>query len=109
MEETNMRKVVTLKRRKKSVTKYLKAHEPFSASELKNAKLVTETLLDCIKTGDLESFREVLAAHLMTVNKVHIAKRAGIGRRTLYDLIDFKQEFNPELATVSAVIKALAA
>jgi DNA-binding phage protein len=76
---------------------------------LKNSKLVSETLLECIKTGDLESFRDVLAAHLMTVNKVKIAKKAGIGRRTLYDLIDRNKEFNPELSTVSAVIRALAA
>jgi DNA-binding phage protein len=45
----------------------------------------------------------------MTVNKMALAKKAGIGRRTLYDLIDPKKEFNPELSTVSALIQALAA
>jgi DNA-binding phage protein len=65
--------------------------------------------LICIKTGDIETFREVLTAHLMTVNKAGIAKKAGIGRRTLYDLIDPKKEFNPELSTISALINALAA
>jgi DNA-binding phage protein len=87
----------------------LKAHEPFTSKELKNQHLVAETLLECIKTGDVDSFREVLIAHLMTVNKVAIAKKAGIGRRTLYDLIDPKKEFNPELSTIAAVIRALAA
>jgi DNA-binding phage protein len=71
--------------------------------------LVIETLLDCIKTGDIETLREVLMAHLMTVNKVKLAQKAGIGRRTLYDLIDPKKEFNPELSTISALIQALAA
>lgn len=71
--------------------------------------MVADTLLECIKTGDLETFREVLCAHLMTVNKMALAKKAGIGRRTLYDLIDPKKEFNPELSTVSALIQALAA
>jgi len=104
-----MRKIGTSKKPKKSATKYLKEHVPFSSPELKDAKLVSETLLECIRSGDLESFREVLTAHLMTVNKVGIAKKAGIGRRTLYDLIDPKKEFNPELSTVSAVIRALAA
>lgn len=66
-------------------------------------------MLECIKSGDVDSFRDVLVAHLMTVNKVAIAKKAGIGRRTLYDLIDPKKEFNPELSTISAVIRALAA
>lgn len=85
------------------------AHVPFTSPELKNAKLVTETLLDCIRTGDLDAFREVLAAHLMTVNKIRLAKKAGVGRRTLYDILDPKKKFNPELSTVSAVIRALAA
>ncbi len=48
-------------------------------------------------------------SHLMTVNKVAAAKKAGIGRRTLYDLIDLKKDFNPDLSTISAVIRALAA
>lgn len=104
-----MAKTVTSKKQKRSVTKSLKAYKPFKSKELKDVKLVIETLLDCIKTGDLNSFREVLVAHLMTVNKMSLASKAGIGRRTLYDLIDPKKEFNPELSTVSAVIKALAA
>ena len=104
-----MRKAGTLGKRRKSGTKSLKVHEPFASKELKNPHLVANTLLECIKTGDVESFREVLMAHMMTVNKVEIAKKAGIGRRTLYDLIDPKKEFNPELSTISAVIRALAA
>lgn len=104
-----MRKTGTSTKRKGSGTKSLKVHEPFTAKELKNRKLVSETLLDCIKTGDLDSFREVLMAYLMTSNKSEIAKKAGIGRRTLYDIMDTKKDFNPELSTVSAVIRALAA
>ena len=38
-----------------------------------------------------------------------IAKKAGIARRTLYDMLDPNKKFNPELSTVSAVIRALAA
>ncbi|MGK5083482.1 hypothetical protein WDW37_09270 [Bdellovibrionota bacterium FG-1] len=86
----------------------LKAHVPFSSPELCSAKLVAETLLECIKTGDLESFRDVLSAHLMVANKMQLAKKAGLGRRTLYDLVDRKQNFNPELSTVSAIIRGLA-
>jgi DNA-binding phage protein len=104
-----MAKIVTSKEQKKSGTKSLKAHVPFKSRELKEVNLVIDTLLDCIKTGDIETFREVLMAHLMTVNKVKLAQKAGIGRRTLYDLIDPKKEFNPELSTISALIQALAA
>jgi DNA-binding phage protein len=89
--------------------KSLKVHAPFKSKELKDVELVIDTLLECIKTGDIETFREVLMAHLMTVNKVKLAQKAGIGRRTLYDLIDPNKEFNPELSTVSAIIQALAA
>jgi DNA-binding phage protein len=87
----------------------LKARVPFASKDLRDAKLVSETLLDCIRIGDLEAFREVLAAHMMTANKLAFAKKAGVGRRTLYDLVDPTKQFNPELATISAVIRALAA
>ena len=103
-----MAKAVTSKKRKRTATKSSKAHVPFTSKELKNAKLVVETLLECIRSGDVESFREVLTAHLMTVNKAGLAKRSGIGRRTLYDLMDPNKEFNPELSTISAVIRSLA-
>lgn len=104
-----MRKVVTFKKQKKSGMKSLKEHAPFTSKELRDPELVAETLLECIKSGDLDSFRDVLVAHLATVNKLAIAKKAGIARRTLYDLLDPNKKFNPELSTVSAVIRALAA
>lgn len=104
-----MAKVATSKKQKKSGTKSLKAHEPFTSKELKDPKLVIETLLDCIRTGDIESFREVLTAHLLTVNKSKMAQKTGLGRRTLYDLMDPKREFNPKLSTISAIIQSLAA
>lgn len=104
-----MGKAKTSKKQKKSETKSLKAHVPFTSKELKNSKLVAETLLDCIRSGDTASFREVLTAHLMTVNKTKTAKKAGIARRTLYTLTDPKKEFNPELSTISAIIQSLVA
>ena len=39
-------KVATSKKQKKSATKSLKAHVPFTSKELKNAELVIETLFD---------------------------------------------------------------
>jgi DNA-binding phage protein len=91
----------------RSKTKSLTEHIPFSSPELRNSKLVVETLLDCIRTGDVDSFRDVLVSHLVTTNKVHFAELAGIGRRTLYDLMDPKKKFNPELSTISAMMRAL--
>ncbi len=103
-----MAKSTTSKNLKKSGIK-LTVHRPFQSKELKNTKLVIEVLLDCIRENDLDSFREVLVAHLLTVNKMALAKKAGIGRRTLYDLLDPKKKFNPELETVTALFQALAA
>ncbi len=104
-----MAKPKTSKKRKKSKTKYLREHIPFSSPELKNPKLVSEALLECIRTGDLDAFRDVLISYVLTSNKSNLAQKAGIARRTLYDLLDLKKKFNPELSTVSAVIRALAA
>ena len=104
-----MPKAKTSKKRSKSATKSLKAHAPFKSKELEDADLVVETLLDCIKNDDLESFREVLAAHLATVNKMKLAQKYEIGPRTLYDLIDTERDFNPELSTISALLSTLAA
>jgi DNA-binding phage protein len=84
-------------------------HVAFSSPELKDVNGVIETLLECIKEGDIETFRDVLVAHLITVNKVKLAEKSGIGRRTLYDLMDPKKEFNPELSTLTAIFQALAA
>ncbi len=68
-----MPKLKTLKKPSKSVTKSLKAHVPFKSKDLSDAVLVIDALLECIRTNDLSSFREVLAAHLMTVNKMELS------------------------------------
>lgn len=104
-----MGKTATSKKRKKSGKKYLTVYTPFSSKELKDPKIVVETLLDCIREGDTDSFREVLVAHLITVNKTDFAKKSGLGRRTLYALTDFKKEFNPEFSTISAILQSIAA
>ena len=87
----------------------MRENESFQSQTLKDTQAVIETLLDCIKENDLDSFREVLAAHLMTVNKVELAKKSGIGRRTIYDLLDPEKDFNPGIGTISALIQAMAA
>src|SRR5438270_4362059 len=84
-----------------------KPSRPFKSPEHRTPKLVSETLLECIRTEDLDSFRSILISFLTIVNKTHFAKIAGIGRATLYDMIDSKKRFNPELSTVAAIIRAL--
>jgi hypothetical protein len=38
---------------------YLKAHVPFNSKILQAPEVVADTLLECIKTGDLKAFRRV--------------------------------------------------
>ena len=76
---------------------------------MKDTKGVIDTLIECILEGDSESFRGVLYSHLRTTNKLQWAKKIGIGRRTLYDLLDPKKKFNPEFETISAILKNIAA
>jgi DNA-binding phage protein len=100
-----MARIAEQKKQKTKAKKQLVAHVPFESPELKDSKLLSETLIDCIRSGDLNAFREVLASHIMNSNKVQLSKKTGIGRRTLYDILDPTINFNPELSTVSAIIR----
>jgi DNA-binding phage protein len=104
-----MAKATTSKKIKKSKPIYLTEYKPFTSPELKDPKLVIEILLDCVREGDLDSFRQTLIAHLIRVNKTDFAKKTKLGRRTLYALMDPKKPFNPELSTVCAILKSIAA
>ena len=104
-----MRKAAISRKRKKSETKSLVEFVPFQYDGLKDESLVAETLLDCLREGDVDSFREVLASFLITTNKVQLAKRVGLGRQTLYDILDSKKMFNPELSTIAALFRSLKA
>lgn len=61
--------------RNNNEAKSLKAHVPFKSTELKDVDLVLDILLDCIMTGDIGTFRDVLIAHLITVNESEIGKK----------------------------------
>ena len=102
-----MVKKKTLKKLKESKKIYLTKHIPFTNSDLKDPKTTAKVLVECFREGDIESFRDVLIAHLMTVNKTKVAKEMGLSRRTLHKLIDVKQKFNPEFITLIDIMKAL--
>lgn len=54
-----MPKAKISRKQKKFGMKSLRIHEPFTSKELKNPSLVAETLLECIKTGDIVSARSL--------------------------------------------------
>ena len=97
----------TLPKPKKLKTSSLREHTAFTSKELKRKKNVIESLNECIKSNDLNSFREVLAAHMITKHKSRIAKKAGIDQTTLYKLLDLKTDFDLEPAKAFNLIEAL--
>ena len=101
-----MAKVKTSAGQKKSSRKLTK-HDP--TKTLRDRKGVLETLVHCLVENDLESFQDVLVAHLRTVSKSKLAVETQLGRRTLYDLLDESKPFNPTLSTLGPILKSLAA
>lgn len=107
-----MGKIKTSKKQKSSLTKSktprLIAHNPF-AKELADPKVIKQAVLQALVDGDLEAVRDVLIAHLQTINKSSLAAKTKLGRQTLYDLMDSKKEFNPSLKTLSIILDNIAA
>jgi DNA-binding phage protein len=86
----------------------LTKHNPYS-KRLTDSKLVRKVLVEALMDGDIETVQDVLIAHLRTCSKIGLAKKSGLGRQTLYDLVSGKREFNPSLKTLGAILKTIAA
>ncbi len=93
---------------KSSSLSTLKMHDVFT-SNLKDAKLVKQVLVEALMQNDMETFQDVLIGHLRTASKSGLSSKTGLGRQTLYDLINEEKEFNPTLNTLAAILKAIAA
>ena len=103
-----MAKQLLSRKKKIAEKKPLIVHASFKHSEPKDSKLVSDTLLECIRTGDIDSFRNVLASYIASCNKLRFSKKTGLGRQTLYDILDPAKGFNPALVTVTAIMRGLA-
>ncbi|MEK2646850.1 hypothetical protein [Bdellovibrio sp. BCCA] len=102
-----MAKAKTLKKPKSSSPNTLKKFNP-NERLLLNKKLVAEVLVDALIQNDIETFRDVLISHLRALPKTELAKKTGLGRRTLYDLME-NEKFDPRLSTLSALLSKIAA
>ncbi len=80
----------------------MKAHDIYS-ERLKDARLVKEVLIDALMENDIETFQDVLIAHLRAAPKTAFSRKSGLGRQTLYDLIDDSKEFNQKLSNMCPV------
>lgn len=66
---------------------------------------VFEALIESLKSGDGEAFKEILAAFLEVANKDKFAKASGIPRRTLFRMLS--RSGNPTLDNITKVVSAL--
>lgn len=71
-------------------------------------ELVREILADCILSGDMETFEDVILAFIRSQPKSKLAHQLQIGRQTLYDLMNEDKRFNPEWETLSGILRAMA-
>ena len=76
-----------------------------SSKTLSDPDLIFRTFIDCLREGDPESAREVLAGGLRQLKKSHLESRYRIPRRTAYNLLDKKA--NPGLNLIAKVCQAI--
>ena len=82
--------------------KGLKKFDPdrFFRSREKVSAGLAQSILD----GDAEAFLDILSAYMRTQNKARLARRAKVGRQTLYRTLAKKA--NPRLTTIMAFMQA---
>ena len=80
-----------------------RAHDP--SERFRNPRQVFEALIDALKAGDGDAFKEILAAYLDLTNKDEFARVSGIPRRTLFRMLSANG--NPTLDNITKVVSAL--
>lgn len=98
-----MAKKKTLKNRKKS-SEITFSEWRFDEKPFLDRKRITEILVSCILEDDIESFKDVLAAHLYATSKTKLSRETGLTRKTLYDLMA-GESFDPKLSTLTALLR----
>ena len=68
---------------------------------------MARALWQCLIENDVEEFKEILKAHLETLNKEELVKETGLSRRTLFRMLS--PEGNPTLKNLSAILNKLCA
>jgi probable addiction module antidote protein len=80
----------------------------YSATErLKDKKYVVSALIQCLRDGDADAFKEILRSYLDVINKSKFAAKTHIPQRTLYRMVS--ESGNPTLDTIARVVHALCA
>lgn len=88
---------------KKPAKPRLQAHD--SSRSLANPDRVLKAFAQCMKEGDHEAAREILAASLRHMNKAKLARVYDIPRRTAYNLL--QKRSMPGLDLIAKVCHAI--
>ena len=75
-----------------------------SAATFLDTKLVGNALIQALRDGDAEAFKEILAAHLSVTNKDKFAAKAKLPRRTLFRMLS--PDGNPTLENIARIVHA---
>lgn len=78
-----------------------------AAERLKNKKYVASALIQCLRDGDANAFKEILRSYLDVVNKAKFSTKTHIAQRTLYRMVS--EDGNPTLDNIARVVHALCA
>ena len=69
---------------------------------MKNKKLISKALWECLVSSDMVGFKDILRTHLELINKDEVSRETGISRRTLFRMLS--DEGNPTLENISKLI-----
>ncbi len=72
-------------------------------AELLDETHLAQSLFQCLKEEDVDSFKEILSAHLDAKIKTRIARENGLAVRTLFEALSAKG--NPRLNTIAKLVK----
>ena len=81
----------------------LEEHNPDTF--LKNPKFIRAALAEALFDGDVDAFKDILAAHIRVISKDEIAKKTGVSRATVFRMLDHNS--NPSFENVLKVVRTL--
>ena len=78
-------------------------HNP--SKNLADVEFVSQALIQALKDGDADAFKEILGAHLSVTNKERFSAKAKIPKRTLFRMLS--PNGNPTLDNIARIVHAL--
>ena len=70
--------------------------------KMKNKKIISKALWECLIANDTDGFKEILRVHLELTSKEKLTEETGLSKRTLYRMLS--EEGNPTLENISKII-----